>query len=401
MSVLWMDDPSFYGTAQITSRYNSGAIGVESGMGRFGGSAWGATNNSSSVATKTVATAVTGTQGIAFKWSGSSITSIIMSFLDSSSTQVDLRVNGAGQFIVTRNGTQIGSTSTNALSSGIWYRVEFKVTIDPSAGVIEVRVFGSSTGWIPSTSGLNTRATANTSFNQIQIGGASNSATHNYFNDWVYTDTNSPNANFLGDKRCFLLSPNANSSVQWTPTFASWAASTVMVVGQQIKDSNGNVQQVQSVTSDAKTGGSAPTWATTGGNTTTDNHVTWVVVGSGANPGATNWMAVSEIPEDGDNSYNTDSTPGDVDLFSHPNLPAGAQNISAVDNVVFARKDDAGTRSIASQIKSSTTTSTGATVALSTSYTFIDQIAETDPNTSAAWTASGVNSALFGYKEIA
>jgi hypothetical protein len=112
-------------------------------------------------------------------------------------------------------------------------------------------------------------------------------------------------------------------------------------------------------------------------------------------------MAVSEIPEDSDNSYNTDSTPGDVDLFSHPNLPAGAQNIAAVDNVVVARKDDAGTRSIASQTKSGTTTATGATVALSTSYAFVDQVTETDPNTSAAWTVSGVNSALFGYKEVA
>lgn len=401
MSILWADDPSFYATANLSSRYNTAGLGVESGQGRFGGNAWGATNSSGAVIRKTVATAVTGTMGFSFAWCGASITSIIASFMDSASTQVDVRVTGAGQLIVTRNGTQIGSTSTNALTSGVWYRIEFKTTIDPSAGVIEVRVNGSSTGWIPSTSGLNTRATANTSFNQIQIGGASNSSTHNYFNDWLYTDSNSPNANFLGDKRCFLLSPNADSSVQWTNTWASWAASTVMVVGQQYKDGNGNVQQVTAVTSDAKTGSSPPTWATTGGSPTTDNHVTTVVIGSGSNPGAHNWMAVSEIPEDSDNSYNTDSTPGDVDLFSHPNLPAGAQNIAAVNNVLVARKDDAGTRSIASQIKSGATTSTGATVALSTSYVFIDQIAETDPNTSAAWTVSGVNSMLGGYKEIA
>jgi hypothetical protein len=96
-----------------------------------------------------------------------------------------------------------------------------------------------------------------------------------------------------------------------------------------------------------------------------------------------------------------DSTPGDIDLFGFPTLPAGAQNISALDNVLRARKDDAGTRSIATQIHSGATDSTGATIPLSTSYQYVDTIDETDPNTSAAWTVSNLNAATLGYKEIA
>jgi hypothetical protein len=58
----------------------------------------------------------------------------------------------------------------------------------------------------------------------------------------------------------------------------AWAAATVEAVGNLIVDSNGNIQRVNGVTGDNKTGGSAPAWSTTIGNTTNDNHVTWTLV---------------------------------------------------------------------------------------------------------------------------
>jgi hypothetical protein len=73
-------------------------------------------------------------------------------------------------------------------------------------------------------------------------------------------------------------------------------------------------------------------------------------------------MAVSEPIVDGDNSYNSDSVVNDVDLFTIQALPAGAANISAVDNVIYCRKDDAGTRTISNEIKSGTTTSNAQTL---------------------------------------
>jgi hypothetical protein len=61
-------------------------------------------------------------------------------------------------------------------------------------------------------------------------------------------------------------------------TNPAWAANLAEVVGNLIVDSNGNIQRASGVTSDAKTGGSAPAWATAIGATTTDNHVTWTLV---------------------------------------------------------------------------------------------------------------------------
>lgn len=61
----------------------------------------------------------------------------------------------------------------------------------------------------------------------------------------------------------------------------AWAASTVMAVGQLILDSNGNTQQVFASVSPFTTGATHPTWATSVGTHTTDNHVTWNCVATG------------------------------------------------------------------------------------------------------------------------
>lgn len=64
---------------------------------------------------------------------------------------------------------------------------------------------------------------------------------------------------------------------------STWQANTVFSKGQQILDSNGNVQYVSFVAGDSKSGALAPTWATTDGVLTTDNHVTWIKIGVGPN----------------------------------------------------------------------------------------------------------------------
>jgi hypothetical protein len=399
MSVVWMDDPSFYNSAQCLVRYeDAGSVQVLTTGGRFGGPCWNFTTNFGRIR-KNVPSAATYTMAFSVKWtSQNSIPFFLVK--DSGTVQLTARLN-AGQIQVFRGDQSVLlAQSSNSVITGVWYRIEFKFTIDPSAGVIEVRVNGTSTGWIPSTGSLNTRASANSTANMIQIGYDQNSTPAGYnFNDYVITDTNSPNANFLGDKRCFLRMPSSDSSVQWTPTFASYVNGTAYVVGQQLKDSNNNVQRC---TTAGTASTASPTWATTGGSTTSvGGGCVFTVVGSGSNPGAHNWMAVSENPADDDSSYNLDATPGDIDLFGFPNLPAGVQNIAAVDNVARIRKDDAGTRSAATQMHSGATNATGSTVPLSSTYIYLDTIQETDPNTSAAWVATNLNSATFGYKEVA
>jgi hypothetical protein len=53
----------------------------------------------------------------------------------------------------------------------------------------------------------------------------------------------------------------------------SWQNNHVYQIGDQIVDSNGNIQTVSLIVIDARSGNSAPTWSTSG--TTTDGHVTW------------------------------------------------------------------------------------------------------------------------------
>lgn len=331
---------------------------------------------------------------------------VIAAYQDAGTSQVEIQVDTVGHLIASRNGTVLG-TSASTISFNAWHRIEVHVKIDPSAGIVQIKVdqAPSSAVYFLNLSGQNTRTSSN-SFAQQFITGSNNLGSQAnglsiYYDDHAMYDTSgSTNNTFIGDFRVTTEMPTANGTLNnYTSTWASWAASTVMAVGQQIKDSNGNVQQVLSITSDFKTGsGSHPTWATTGGLTTVDNHVTWVVVGTGANPGAANWMAVSEIPPDDNNSYVTDATAGDQDRYTYPAV-SGTQ-IFAVSVNARAEKDDAGVRTIRAVAKSgSTVADSGVDFGLTqSSYQYMQQFFETDPNTGAGWTQAGVNAAEFGVK---
>src|SRR5579863_3384687 len=133
MSVLWMDDPSYYAGAQLSTRYavSVGASGVGTG-GRFGGSAWTGFISATYNRTQIIASTVTGVAAVSFLFPSFPAGNVgLLSFWDSATLQCDLRMNSAGQLFVTRNGTQIGSTSTLSMTTNVWYRIEFKITIDP------------------------------------------------------------------------------------------------------------------------------------------------------------------------------------------------------------------------------------------------------------------------------
>ena len=113
----------------------------------------------------------------------------------------------------------------------------------------------------------------------------------------------------------------------------------------------------------------------------------------------TNWQEVSEVAMDGDTSYNSSSTPGQQDTFAFTSLsvPSGS-SILSVSLVNASRKTDAGARTIENVVLSGSASATGANFGPSTSYQYqFDQFL-TDPNTSAAWTQTGINAAFFGYK---
>lgn len=75
----------------------------------------------------------------------------------------------------------------------------------------------------------------------------------------------------------------ANANVAITPTIGTstvaWQSNTYFSLPGVVIDSNGNLQQV---TKAGKSGASAPAWATSVGNTTTDGTVVWVMIQTAA-----------------------------------------------------------------------------------------------------------------------
>lgn len=119
------------------------------------------------------------------------------------------------------------------------------------------------------------------------------------------------------------------------------------------------------------------------------------------NSGSANFSRVNEATVDGDTSYISSSTPGQIDLYDFADLSSAPATIHAIQTTIIARKDDAAARTVRSKVKSSSTTGNGATTALSTSFASIRDIFVNDPNASAAWTGSTFNAAQMGVEEVA
>jgi len=81
------------------------------------------------------------------------------------------------------------------------------------------------------------------------------------------------------NNQIIIYGSQGNSPFTWNGVISAgaWTANTVMSLGDFIVDGvTLNIQQVIAVTGDAKTGAVVPTFATNIGDTTTDNHVTWI-----------------------------------------------------------------------------------------------------------------------------
>lgn len=111
-----------------------------------------------------------------------------------------------------------------------------------------------------------------------------------------------------------------------------------------------------------------------------------------------NWQNVDDATQDGDSTYNSSSTSGHTDLFAIADFSGGTPR--AVQTCITARRDDAGPREIREKCRSGSTNYNGTTQAITASYAVYRQIREVDPNTSAAWTGSNLNSAEFGYELV-
>lgn len=151
-------------------------------------------------------------------------TGSIMGLYDGVTEQVSLRGNAAGNLTFTRNGTVL-ATSVNTVSINTWYFIEIKCKVNNTTGTYEVRVNGSSTGWIPPATGANTRNTANNQATGIFIGSHTSSRL-TWFDDLYSLDTlGSVNNDFIGPQMISTIRPAQNGNyAQFTSNFGKHSA---------------------------------------------------------------------------------------------------------------------------------------------------------------------------------
>jgi hypothetical protein len=127
---------------------------------------------------------------------------------------------------------------------------------------------------------------------------------------------------------------------------------------------------------------------------TTDNSVQFTPLSS------TNASNVDETTVDDDTTYNSSSTSTHVDTFNHGALPVTPTTIFAAKITHKARKDDVAARSSRNKLISGGTTSSGTSVALSTSYQYLPDIYTQNPDTSTAWTKTTIDATKIGYEHV-
>lgn len=115
-----------------------------------------------------------------------------------------------------------------------------------------------------------------------------------------------------------------------------------------------------------------------------------------------NYEMVDEVIHDADSTRNTSSGNGQIDRFGTTDVLTGTiARVQAVNVVNMARRD-AASQNFRNKIRHSASDSNGATVALVVEdYRPVIQSFETNPSTSAQWTAAEVQAATFGYESMA
>lgn len=335
MALLFVDGFDHYGNLDITKKWSSiaGSPSIDASNGRRGTGALVAMTSGTGVIRNFTA-GDSWRMGCSLKvgalpgaWAS------IFTLYDAGSIQSDLRVNPDGTLEVTRAWfTLTGAVSALALSVGVTYYIEWKLTIADSIAANSCKVRVNGVDWITVPAGQDLKATSNTTANQLRLGSANPSGSmggSTYIDDFYVCDASgSTNNDFLGDVRVDTLFPNADG------TYSQFTCST----------------------------------------------------------GTSHYALVDETAPN-TTDHNESSTAGHKDSYALGNLTALSSTIYGVQLNVAALKDDAGARGLKVGMRSSSTDSVDAGTALTTSQLYYQRVLETDPATTAAWTESGVNAA--------
>lgn len=465
---------------------SSGRFSGSRGLSQFGNSTSGALVKSSGSNDTThhinfaytTTTALSGTNKLFF-----------VTLSDGATAQCTLAVRSDGAILLysgAASSTTVLATYTGAVTAtSTWYSFECEVVINGSTGSFKVRKNGNTSD-DSSTTGLNTRASANNYANKVTIGSVT-STTHT-IDDFLWRSDSS--VSWAGDVRCFTRMPSTDATAAWTRSgsvvpVTPFAQSTTGVLANGvaryapfIATSSGTVGTAVVSLSAGYTGNMKCTLFNDGGTsagtilssaTAISNPVTgnntftfsspptvvqgtkyWIGFDADVNSGSfntsantfagtypssghnsstvyasfpvaspvvsssgltcpiftvnitpttiSNSMLVAEVVQDGAVSYLSDSTLNDADFYNIQTIGSTPSTILGVVTRGICQKSDAGSRSVALQVKSGGTTSTGTSTALNTTFGWIFKTDTVDPNTSAAWTATAVNNMQIGPK---
>jgi hypothetical protein len=236
-------------------------------------------------------------------------------------------------------GTLLGSSLAGMFQQDEWFQVEIKCKIDPSAGIVEVRI---NTVVVLSLINVNTQKTTHAYFDTYavgynQVGGSSGSWVNFALDDFCLLDTaGAVNNNYLGTVRV------------WTQKTAGAGALTQF-----------------------SKFGTQPT----------------------------NWQTVQNQLAD-DSQYVYDGTTGDIDLYTVQALVTGP-SVHGVQIRSAFRQDDATQVNAHNVLKSAGTQVEGADHFINQTYTYYNDIWELDPHTGVGWSGTGVNALQIGPKKNA
>jgi len=229
---------------------------------------------------------------------------------------------------------EVNTAATGSVVKNAWYYVELKVVFSDTTGSWELRVDGDS--YLSATSRDTVRTnTPPTYF--VTAGNSSYDVEDAYLDDlYLFDGSGSFNNTFAGIVKVETLLPNGNGTYS------------------NMTGSDGN---------------------------STDNYL--LVDNNASIPPSTT-------------EYVGSATEGDKDTYAMSDL-SGTPTVIGVQTSVYAAKSDTGAKYMRTVIRSGSTDYTGTSKALADSvYVSIDEHYDSDPNTSSAWTYSGVNSLEVG-----
>ena len=347
MALVFFDSFDHYQTADITTKWTSLQLTPTI---TTGGRTHQCLECSGEGVYKGLTAQTTYIVGAAFKPSSLSQNRIIFEFRSNANRECQVCLETSGALSVYRaglagtlgggtSGTQLGPSSDSLLSVDVWAYVECQMTLSNTAAAWTIAVNGVTALSESGASGYdNVRDTA--SITSIGVGGAA------LIDDvYICDTTGSVNNTLLGDSTAEAIFPQTDAVA--AGTHEDFTCLTDSDQGAMVDES------------------------------------------------------ATDFP-DGDTTYIYSSTDTHRSTFNYPDITPTSATIHGVQVNISAKKSDTGTRTYTSAIRSGGSdydgeTSLSKTVAPSDSaYAYGVFVHEVNPDTSTAWTVSGVNAAEFG-----